>query len=131
MHTDSTDSKVYYCPECGSPSVSIGALSGSTSVCASCAWEGKSTDLVVGNFSQEHGSEEAIFKAINGDLRLLLASTMAKPFAAFLSKWGFMYGDGEVLAKQLGRYLAAAARAVLESMLTERAKMEKERVSGN
>ena len=125
-----THSDVLFCPECGSPSVSASDLV-PIAVCKACGWEGSSSKLVKTSFSQEHGGKEQMFIALSGDLRVLIAKHVAKPFANFLMKWGFMYGDGAIQTRQLGRYLSAASRAMLESVIEERSKMEKERVNGN
>lgn len=70
------------------------------------------------------------------DFRKAFGAT-ATELGGLLAKWGFL--DAEVTsggatsynAKQLARYLSAAARSVLVSVLEERRKIEEERRGGN
>jgi hypothetical protein len=127
----------FFCPECGSPSLTLPILSGGVVICDACEWRGSSDSLLATPFSHELGSREDIMKALMGDLRVVLAKDCAGPLGEFLLKWGFLDAapaeDGSVTLnpRQLGRYMASVARAFIVTIIEERQKMEKERAHGS
>jgi len=76
-----------------------------------------------------------------GELRVILAKDCATPLGKFLVKWGFLDAERTVdvsgaatlalNSRQLGRYMASIARALVVTIIEERQKMEKERAHGS
>lgn len=138
-----TAAKVVFCPDCGSPSIDTTATGIFASdpgklgcSCRACGWKGVVADIATATFQHSFGSDEELAKAIAGDLRLLLAKECASPLGKFLMKWGFLdvqttKQGAAISARQLGRYMSAIARALLTSVIEEREKMEKEKISGS
>lgn len=128
-----TKETVRFCPQCSSSAVT--SEKGDTALvspdqssdifrCGGCGWAGVRSDLVVTEFEHDFGGPDEIMNALMTDLRGLLAKTFALSFGSFLLKWGFLVTPINPL--HLARYTAAVARAVLTSVLEERAKLEKE-----
>ena len=123
---------VHFCPECGSASVTLSALAGGVAACKACEWSGLNTQLAAMPVRHELGDEGQITRALVGDLRSFLAKEAGLAFARFLQKWGFIdMSKTDVVNRLLARYLAAMARGILNSILEERQKIEKERVHGS
>lgn len=128
-----TTTALYFCPECGSPSIERSALAGSTASCRACGWSNRTELLAVMpvNSRTADDSAQAIASMV-GDLRTVLAKDVGVTLVQFLSKWGFLNSkDQQVLAKQAGRYISAAARGIMAAFIEERDKMEVERVRGS
>lgn len=124
-----SESVAYFCPECGSPSLQLPTLVGGVAECQACSWVGGQSDLVASPFKHDLGSSNEIAVLMAGDLRVLMAKEVGPPMALFLKKWGFL--SEPLNPKQLARYLSAASREMLVSILKERAAMEKERINGS
>lgn len=78
------------------------------------------------------GDDAEMLTKMVGDLRILLAKDVGVVIVRFLQNWGFMNtADRQVMAKQAGRYVAAAARGIITAVLEERDKMEVERARGS
>lgn len=121
-------SAIYFCPECGSPAIDRSMLAGSTATCRGCKWSGSSDDLASMPTEGEVGDGAALITRMVGDLRILMMKDVGVTLTRFLSQWGFITGeDKEIMAKQLGRYIAASARAIILACMEERNKMEVER----
>lgn len=125
-------SALYFCPECGSPSIDRSALSGGTASCRACGWTGTSERLAAMPIAGKTGDEDQLLIRMVGDLRTVLARDVGAVLVTFLSRWGFLNTtDRQVMAKQAGRYIAAAARAIMVALIEERDKMEVERARGS
>jgi len=123
---------LYFCPECGSPSIERSALSGGNASCRACSWAGTSDRLAAMPITGKTGEEDKLLINMVGDLRTVLARDVGVVLVKFLSKWGFLTTtDRQILAKQAGRYIAAAARGIMVALIEERDKMEVERARGS
>jgi predicted RNA-binding Zn-ribbon protein involved in translation (DUF1610 family) len=120
-----TESTAYFCPTCGSASVSKDSdlVATNTARCSECGWSGQKSQLAALNFKHEFTSDAGIIQALVNDLRITLAGDMGVPFAKFLAKWGFITNKD---TKILARYLSVFARAILDGIITERLKIDKE-----
>lgn len=127
MNSNTTTTTAYFCPECGSPSVTYGTLAGSQASCAACSWVGSVEGLLAHVFSHEHGTPDDVTQAFVNDVRRMYALT-AVDLGRLLLKWGFI---GSADPKLLGRYIAAMAIASVTALLETRAALEKERLRGN
>lgn len=123
--------KIYLCPECGSPAIERSLISGATSSCRGCSWAGSADRLVVLPVAGETGSD--LLVAMINDLRGLLSGPLGLVLLQFCTKWGFINvkTDKKVMARQLGRYAAASARGIMTALFEERNKMEAERAAGS
>lgn len=127
-----------FCPDCASPLVDYAELSDDAS-CHACGWKGNKSSLLLSPFQHDMGSGAGGFSAnvagqfIN-DMRRLMGQEFARPFAQFLSKWGFLSVKGGATQKELAalvaRYITAVARATVRVIIEERAQIEKEKVDG-
>ena len=121
---------VHFCPACGSPSLemddSLLVAVDSACSCKACSWEGKRSDLIATPIIHEFASSEETIKAMMGDLRTLLARNFVETFGRFLVKWGFL--DRPINVQQLGRYTVAVATSVIQAVLEERQRSEKEKI---
>lgn len=123
---------IVFCPTCGSASVDV-PVSGlvpsdkDTAKCNGCGWTGVRSALAVLQIGHEFDSDEQIIKTMIYDLRDLMASEMGPHLGKFLAKWGFWSSTD---SKMLARYLSAIARGILETVIMERRKMDKEKVDG-
>lgn len=130
-----SETAAYFCPECGSPSISnASVLTGSTATCRACNWAGPTENLAAIPISHGYGNTADLLTSMVGDLRSVLAKDAGVVFAKFLNRWGFISIEGpakELAGKRMGRYLAAIARAIVVSIIEERDKMEVERVRGS
>lgn len=129
-----TETAVYFCPECGSPSIERGNLSMTTASCRACGWLGQSDKLAVMPLAHTMGTDADIVVSMVGDLRTLLSRDLGTEMARFLQKYGFIdvLGPKRAFAgKLVGRYLAAIARHIIMALIEERDKIEVERVHGS
>jgi hypothetical protein len=121
---------IYFCPECGSPSIERSLISNTTSSCRACSWAGASDRVVAMPVS---GDSASLIVSLVGDLRTLMGQEMGLVLLRFFVKWGFISEATEktVMSRQLARYLAAAARGIITALFEERQKMEVERNVGS
>jgi len=124
-----TQTNVYFCTECGSPAVERSLLSGGDGSCRGCGWAGPAERLAVMPIAHKFGNETELLVALVNDLRQVMMKDVGIVLLRYLQKWGFvdMQQDKVVIAKQLGRYVAAAARGIVTAIFEERDKMEVER----
>lgn len=115
---------VYLCRECRSPSVSFGQTHGSKAVCRACGWEGIDSQLIAAPFVHDFLNDESAFIQLTLDLRNLLGAEAALPIVKFLDKWGFISTPFD--PKEIGRYVAAAARGMLREIIKEREEVLKD-----
>jgi hypothetical protein len=129
-----TKETAYVCPDCGSPSIEYSLLSGSNGTCKACGWMGPKDKLLGVPFASM-GSTESMFNSLRSDLRKIV-SKMSSDLVPFFVKWGLVEAvqrNGRIEVtnmKQALRYVNAIAQATLVAVLTERQKIEKERISG-
>jgi hypothetical protein len=121
--------EVYFCPQCGSPSLELPTLGGGTAKCNACQWEGPSKHLLVTQIRHELGDTEQLIEKFMTELRVNLAKHCAKIFGTLLHRWGFLgteMRDGEEIlsTKQLSRYMAAIAHASLLAIIRVREEIE-------
>lgn len=129
-----TQTAAYFCPECGSPSITSSPLANTTSNCRACGWSGATERLAVIPISHTFGNTTELLTSMVGDLRTLLSKDVGVHMARFLQRWGFISLEGEeraIAGKKVGRYLAAIARSIVVSLIEERDKMEVERARGS
>ena len=122
-------SQVYFCPRCGSTSLTLPALAGGIASCKACDWVGGSHDLLTTAFTHEHGTDAELIKRFMGELRVVLAKESSKGIGLLLHKWGFIdtlqTGGGEIInPDSLSRYMTAISKATLEAILTVREELE-------
>lgn len=124
------ESKIRFCPQCGSAKVTFSELIGGVAKCGvrTCLWEGTTDELLAVPISHEFLSEESMMIQLMNDLRLMFSGELGVPYLKLLLKWGFIKANANDLANTLdrkifARYLAAIARGVLTTILEERAKI--------
>jgi hypothetical protein len=122
-----------FCPACGGADITSSSLSSGEASCNVCDWKGKSEELVAYQFTHGMGSQEQVFRLFFLDIRKMLGAKLAQELGGLLVKWGFLDVPNPknkvVVGKQLARYLASAAKALVTSMVQTRAEIEKERVN--
>jgi hypothetical protein len=69
-------------------------------------------------------NDESAFIQLTLDLRNLLGAEAALPIVKFLDKWGFISTPFD--PKEIGRYVAAAARGMLREIIKEREEVLKD-----
>ena len=120
----------YFCPACGSASVTTQPLVG-TGACELCPWKGRIEELAAFPFSQDLGSPEDVSRAFFLDARQLLGQHLATPLARFLVKWGFVDEPtprtAARLKRELAQYVGACASALVKTIIEVRQRLEKER----
>lgn len=128
-----TEAAVYFCRECGSPSIERSMLDGGTASCRACGWAGTTTQLAAMPISHKFGGDAELLTSLVGDLRTILAREVGVTLVRFLQKWGFFTNETDrvLMAKQAGRYMAAIARGIVTAVLEERDRMEVERARGS
>lgn len=118
------------CPSCGSALVEIdqsNLLVGEppTCRCKSCSFVGSQDQFVGVDFHHEFkGGREEMTAVLMEDIKIILAKTFSVSFGSFLLKWGFV--QHPINAKQLGRYVAAVAKATLTAVIQEREAIARE-----
>lgn len=122
-----TGTIAYFCPDCGSPSVSYSPLVGSKASCEACGWSGTSSELLAHAFEHDHGTDTDVAIAFTNDVRRAYGQA-AGSFAEVLLKWGFFDGKN---TKMLARYVAAMALASVQALLNTRKEIEKEKARGH
>lgn len=125
IRTPSQD-KAHFCPACGSADVKASALAGGDAACNICNWTGRNEELATFHFTHEMGDSEQVFAHFFNDMRSVLSQHFAEAIGRVLLKWGFI--GLPIDKKILARYLGAAAKGVVSSILTVRQELEKERV---
>lgn len=120
------------CLVCGSPAVDFSELTGGEAKCRGCGWVGKKEDLALIPTTHTNYSEEQLLSLVS-EMRALISTDMGVPLLKFLIRWGFLSADLDNLAntvdrKLFSRYLAAIAKNILVTMLSQREALEKERV---
>lgn len=120
-----------YCPHCSSSYVQVGELEGTLTKCQTCGWSGTKEELYAVPFEHAMGNREGVANELYNDLRRLMsdASFMTR-FVAFLDRWGFikMTDEKKALTQQVAKFGAAAASAVIRSVIATRANQERERL---
>ena len=129
---NATPDKAWFCPACGSASVTASSLAGGAASCNTCTWRGAVEDLPTFFFTHDMGTPEEVFHAFFGDVRKLLGKHFATQIGQMLIKWGFMDApDGKNNAKVgrvLSRYVGSISRAAVTAIIAEREAMEKEKM---
>lgn len=129
-----SETKLYMCPNCGSPALSWDIdeakviLQGPEAVdfvCDACGWRGKQADLIVSPFSHEWGNDQGLVDALVRDLRRQLAKDVGQSLLSYLLRWGFMNQADPLM---LARYLSAMSGGMVKALMEERLKIEKEAV---
>jgi len=121
MSTDQTK----FCPLCGSPRVDEGFLVGSLCQCRSCMWQGPSEKLVVHQFKTSLLDGTDVITRFSAEMRDLVAREMSLPVGKALVKWGFL-PPTSIDAVVWGRYMNAAARAIVTAIIETRDQIEAE-----
>lgn len=122
-----TDSKVRFCPRCGSANVEFSELAGGSAKCGNCPWTGTVDDLFVVPFSHDFFSDEGMVRGLMNDLRSMLSGELGLPYLKFLVKWGFVKNPNGVVDRVVfTRYLVAIAKALLVAIFEERKKLSVE-----
>ena len=117
-----TKKKAVFCPACGAASIDQD-LVGDSASCRVCTWAGPAHELAALHFEGSGGTDEEVLRNFFLDLRGVLGARFASEIAALLTRWGFL---GAAEPRILARYLAAAARAMVTSIVEERGRIEKE-----
>lgn len=125
----------YFCPECGSASLEYSELAGSLATCKVCDWTGAQEKLVAYQFQHDFADGTEALRHMMNQMRHIYAAS-SKMFGEFLLKWGFLdYTQTRkgmnINTKQLARFMAVSAQATLRAIVTERQKIEKERVDAS
>ena len=130
-----SDDILYVCPDCGSPSLDYSLLAGGSATCTACGFSGSKERLLA--IPVELRGKEETFTAMRNDLRNTFGRA-ATDFGRFLIKWGFLEAKktrtGSIKIdnpRQLARYMTIIAKETFIAILTERRKIEEERISGN
>jgi hypothetical protein len=125
----SKSTEAYFCPQCGSSSLDLPELAGGIASCKACGWVGQSQQLLIHQFEQEHGTDAELINRLMGELRTTLARECAVPLGRLLYRWGFVgskKGNQAVVdPAQMGRYMTAMAKAIMESIIKTREEIEK------
>lgn len=122
---------VRFCSRCGSASVEYSHFEGAFDAkCSSCGWTGPKDDLLTVPLVHDFANGESIVHALMSDVRRMLGKELGIPYLKFLTKWGFVPTavDGRADVAIFSRYLSVIAGSVLNAVLTERARIEKEQV---
>lgn len=123
--------KAYFCPSCGSSSITSSALAGGDAHCNTCPWKGVTVDLVVHVFKHDLGTSEQVVETFAREFQSALGTHFVTPLAALLYKWGFFTTDPPQ-PNELKRYAIAVTKASINAILEIRRELEKERVhAGN
>lgn len=122
-----TSDKAYFCPSCGSASLSISALAGGECDCLNCPWVGVKEDLDVYIFQHESGSNDEMLLQFASDFKTLIGRHVAAPLAKLLFKWGF-FTTNPPAPEELTRYAIAVGKASVQAILAVKKELEAERV---
>lgn len=126
-----TQSSARFCPKCGSPSLVINTLANEVS-CDGCQWVGKPEELVVAPFEHDLGSDAQVLEIFVREFRNAFAKVAAKDIGLLLKKWGFIpEGNPLVQVQLLSRFFETMSRAMVQAVLEERKKIEKELSNAN
>ena len=118
----------YFCPACGTSSVTSSALAGGEACCGVCKWKGTREELVGFQFEHAFDSQEEMVARFVGQLSTALARSSAVEVGRILHQWGFL--DEKTMNEDLKVYIRmmaiASTRAVLEARQhIERARSQK------
>jgi hypothetical protein len=129
MKEQSVD-QVRFCPRCGSAAVNYSVLEGSLAECSGCQWSGGRDQLLVVPITHDFINDEDMLRSMMQDMRALLSGSLGVPYLKFLTKWGFVGTDknGKADVRAFSKYLATIAAAILNAILSERARQEQEQV---
>lgn len=117
------ESVVYFCPQCGGATLDFSEIGGDAS-CRTCNWTGPAHERVAYPFRHDFISDESVLLSMVNDMRIIFSAS-AKLWGDFLLKWGFISQNPRI-TRDLTRYLARSARAVLTAIVEERELLEKE-----
>lgn len=127
---NSLNSRALFCTACGSADVVASSLAGGEASCNVCSWKGKVEELAVLPFGHNMGDAQQVFRSFFLEIRTLMSMQFGRDFGALLIKWGFLEQptpkNADKVRKVLARYVAGAAKAILESVAKTRADIEKE-----
>ena len=115
----------YFCPACGTSSVTSSSLSGGEASCEVCRWRGTREELV--GFQFEHGfdsHEEMVTRFVN-QLSTALARSSAVEVGRILHQWGFL--DEKTMSEDLKIYIRMMAIASTKAVLEARQHIERAR----
>lgn len=124
---------LFSCPKCGSASVEFGELVGSFAKCNVCGWKGGKDQLLGTPFAHLYETRDGVaFELYNSLRRLMTAKEFMTSFVQFLSRWGFIdpTKDTREVALRVSRYAAMITRSMLQSLIEERQREEKEEHNG-
>ena len=119
--------QVYHCPECGSAAVDLPTLDGGHAGCRVCGWKGPSRSLL--SADNKHGNAVEIITAFMGGLQDILKNNLPE-ILKLLVEYGFMdtLSSQEDMTRQLARYGKAMTKGMVEAIVAERERVEKDRL---
>ena len=128
--------ELYFCPNCGAPTVDTPALVGGEASCRSCKWAGPATSLIADGSpvpgpaypKASVDDTEDTLRAFVTDFSLEFSKHCAAPIAKLLLKWGFLPPAAErvTMVALLNRYMRAIALAACQAVVRERELIVKE-----
>ena len=116
------DTKIKFCPECGSASVEYSTLSGGAASCKKCEWKGVKEELLVSVLSHDFSDPNQLITLFARDLRNMMGKVLANPLVELLAKWGFFTDPKnlQLTMKESTLYIQTAARAMAVSLMQTR-----------
>jgi MinD superfamily P-loop ATPase len=119
--------QVYHCPECGSAAVDLPTLDGGCAGCRVCGWKGPSQSLLSADNKQ--GNAVDVITAFMDGIQSILKNNLPE-ILKLLVEYGFMdsLSSQEEMAKQLARYGKAMTKGMVEAIVSERERVEKDRL---
>lgn len=120
---------LYSCPQCASAAVEHGELVGSAAKCNVCGWSGDRESLLSTPFGHIYGTREAVlFELFNSLRKLMTGKEFMNELVKFLARWGFidLQNDKRTVALRVSRYASTITRAMIQSLIEERQRIEKE-----
>lgn len=128
--------ELYFCPNCGAPTVDTPALVGGEASCRACKWAGPASKLIADGTPTPGpatpmgsvDSTEETLRAFVVDFGLEFSKHCGAPIAKLLLKWGFLPPSAErtTMVALLNRYMRAMALASCQAVVRERELIVKE-----